>query len=633
MYHRHGPSRRDLLMSGAVLASATAAGGLFPGAAAAQAARARAAASAANGADRPRSYRGDFDGIVAEAPNGAIANGDYLNYLSSQPTEATIFEPQPGVWSIVGYMLGNVSFVQGETGLIAFDAVSNIGMGRDILELLRTKTDLPIVALIYSHHHYTGGARAFAEDSGGDLPVYGHPDVDANLLLTAGELGPMQYRRASMQLGFYLPHDGPDAFVGPNEPTFEDPELQANGHVPVSNSVADGEEIMIDGLRVVFHHAVGDTRDSLIVHFPDQDLVLHNTNVVPMAFSMYTLRGDFYRAPNDMIASIDKMRAIRPGVLVGCHGVPLMGDEAYEVMTAHRDYYSFIYNQSVRAINQGMTPEEMVETIRVPPHLAEHPWLFPGYVEHEYNIRGVYRGIVGWFAEDTADLHPPTDAELGSVMIEGFGGTDVVIEKARAAFVEKRYNLTAKLLSFVIAADPENADARQLKADALRAMAQAARAGIQARSFLLTHALHLEGKIDRTQPPEVGFFTPPALDLVLATPPGTYLKLLEFNVDPVGSADVHAVARMIFTDLDQSWAIHVRRGVVEVTEVVPDTTDVAIELDRSTWGRIALRELTLADAVAAGDAVITGDQSTMAAIINSFDRIPTRQPEPEHMNG
>ncbi|CUH41243.1 MULTISPECIES: alkyl sulfatase dimerization domain-containing protein [Ruegeria] len=624
-------TRRNFLQSVPALGASLAAAPL--GTMSAGTARAQSTVSSVADSDqRPLSYRGSFDNNKAEMPNGGVANGDYINWLVSQPAEATIFEPQEGVWSIVGYMLGNFTFVQGKTGLIAFDAGNNIGMGREILAFLRSKTQLPIVAIIYSHHHYTAGARAYVEDSGVDLPIFGHPDVDANLQLTAGALGPMQFRRASLQLGFYLPHDGPDAYVGPAEPTFDDPELQANGHLPVTYPVADGEEILIDGLRVVFHHAVGDTRDSVIVHFPDLDLVLHNTNVVPMAFSMYTLRGDFYRAPDDMIASIDKMRAIRPGVLVGCHGVPLIGDEAYEVMTAHRDYYSYIYNQSVRAINRGMTPDQMVEAIQVPEHLANHSWLFPGYVEHEYNIRGVYRGIVGWFAEDTADLHPPTDAELGSVMIEGFGGVDVVIDRARAAFEERKYNLTAKLLSFVLAVDPGNTDALQLKADALRAMGQAAQAGIQARNFFLTHALHLEGKLDWKQPPEIGFFSPPGVDLVMKTPPGTYLKLLEFNVDPVNSANVEAIAKFTFTDVGESWAVHVRRGVVEVNEGFSTTVDVEVELNRKVWARIALREISLADAVASGDAVVTGEQSTMEAIVNSFDRIPTRQPEPEHMN-
>ena len=110
-----------------------------------------------------------------------------------------------------------------------------------------------------------------------------------------------------------------------------------------------------------------------------------------------------------MIAGIDKLRELNPQYTVGCHGHPITTrEEGYDIFTAHRDAYAFIYNQSIRAINKGMTPDEMANTIRLPKHLDEHPWLFPAYIDNEYSVRGQYRGIVGWYAEDTADLHPPT---------------------------------------------------------------------------------------------------------------------------------------------------------------------------------------------------------------------------------
>lgn len=77
-------------------------------------------------------------------------------------------------------MLGSYTFVHGDTGPIVLDVVTNVGIGREVLELIGTKTNLPIFAIVCSNHHHTGGARAFAEDSGGDQPGYGHPDVDAN---------------------------------------------------------------------------------------------------------------------------------------------------------------------------------------------------------------------------------------------------------------------------------------------------------------------------------------------------------------------------------------------------------------------------------------------------------------------
>jgi alkyl sulfatase BDS1-like metallo-beta-lactamase superfamily hydrolase len=566
-------------------------------------------------------YQGDLDAKKTTAANGGIVNVDYYNWLTKGSFGAEkMTKVRNGVYTLSGYSISNYTFIEGETGLIAFDTGNNIGMGKHALAEIRKITDKPIIAIIYSHHHYTGGARVYVEEGGGkNVKVYGHPDLDANLQSSTGALGPMQQRRAGIQLGLYLPTEGPDTAVGPAEPHFDDPALAASGHVPVSIQVADGEEVEIDGIKFVFHHAVADTRDSLIVEVPELDLVLHNTNVTPMAFSMYTLRGDFYRDPIGMIGSIDKLREINATYVVGAHGYPITSaGEAYEIATAHRDTYAFIYNQSIRAINSGKTPNEMAETIRLPEHLKEHAWLFPAYVDNEYNVRGQYRGIVGWYAEDTADLHPPTTKELGEVFIQGFGGTDQLIAAASNAYSEKKYNLTAKLLSYVIAVEPDNMKARQLKADALRTMAQTTRAGIQTRNFMLTHALHLEGKLDWTQPSPINFFGTPTVAAVLATPPGTNIKLLETQIDPAKSADLEKVIQVTFTDIQQSWGLHIRRGVAEVTVGAPEEPDAIIELPRTLWAQIVLGETTLEDAISKGDATVKGSKEDLITVFDSF---------------
>ncbi len=567
-------------------------------------------------------YRGGLDDKKAEAQNGAIVNEDYKKFLTDGAFGGAKFHKvREGVWTLVGYSISNFTFIEGKTGLIAFDAGNNIGMARYALKAIREVSDKPIVALIYSHHHYTGGAKVYADEGGGkDLKVFGHPNLDKNLQSSTGALGPMQFRRAGIQLGFYLPQKGPDAVFGPAEPHFDDPALNANGHMPVTHAVKDGEEVTIDGLKAVFYHGVADTTDSLIVHFPELELALHNTAVTPMAFSLYTLRGDFYREPTAMISMIDKLRELRPKYMVGVHGNPVTdADEAYGIATAHRDAYSFIYNQSVRAINKGMTPDEMAETIRLPKHLVDHPWLFPAYVDNEYNVRAQYRGIVGWYAEDTADLHPPTTEEMGQVIIDGFGGNAKVISRARKAFDEKKYNLTAKLLSYVLAVAPDNKEARQLKADALRAMAQTTRSGIQTRNFLLTHALHLEGKLDWTKPPKVSFFAPPNVETLLATPPGTYLKLLETQIDPKKSASLEKSVKVTFTDLKKSWAIHVRRGVAEVTASSSDKVNATLELPREVWAQIVLKDLSMDEAISTGKASVSGSKEDLAVVFGAFE--------------
>ncbi len=567
-------------------------------------------------------YRGDFDNDKVEAPNGAIVNKAYRDFiLEGSFGEAKPIKVRDGVHTICGYSISNYTIIEGKTGLIAFDTGNNIGMGKATLAIIREITDKPIQAIIYSHHHYTGGAKVYVEEGGGkDVKVFGHPDLDKNLQSSTGALGPMQFRRLGIQLGFYLPHKGPDAVFGPAEPTFDDPALNATGHVPVNHPVKDGEEVVIDGVKAVFYHTVSDTRDGLIVHFPDLDLVLHNAAVTPLSFPLYTLRGDFYRTPVELIAGVDKLREINATYTVGCHGYPITTrEEGYEIATAHRDAYAFIYNQSVRAINKGMTPDQMANTIRLPKHLDQHEWLYPGYIDNEYSLRGQYRGIVGWYAEDAADLHPPAPEEISSVIVEGFGGTQKMVSRAKQAFDEKKYNLTAKLLSYILFVEPENKAARQLKADALRAMAQTTRSGIQTRNFLLTHALHLEGKLDWTKPPKISIVGAPTVENVLKTPPGTYLKLLETQIDPSKSKTLESVIKISFTDSKKSWALHVRKGVAEVTDVLPEKVDATLQMQRKVWAEISIGNNTVAKAIDDGDINVKGSKKIVKSVFEVFN--------------
>ena len=45
------------------------------------------------------------------------------------------------------------------------------------------------------------------------------------------------------------------------------------------------------------------------------------------------------------------------------------------MLTAYRDAIQFVHDQTIRYINKGYTPDELVEVVKLPPHLANHPWL------------------------------------------------------------------------------------------------------------------------------------------------------------------------------------------------------------------------------------------------------------------
>ncbi|PLW68749.1 alkyl sulfatase dimerization domain-containing protein [Pseudohalioglobus lutimaris] len=565
-------------------------------------------------------YRGDYDGETVTASNGAIVNKGYHAKILRDVENATkVLKVTEGVYTIVGYSLSNYTFIEGKTGLIAFDSGNNMGMGKAALSKIREVTDKKVQNIIYSHHHYTNGSRAYQDDAGEQLNVYAHPNVENLIKSTSLTLGPMQIRRAGIQLGYYLPEEGPDAYFGPAEPTFDDPALSESGHLTVTHPVKNGQTVVIDGVKAVFYHIIADSRDSLVVHFPDLDLILHNAAITNTAFPLYTLRGDYYRRPKELIAGIDIIRQIKPTYLHGAHGKPIRSkQEAYEIATAHRDLYSFIYNQSVRAINLGMTPDEMVNTIRIPEHLDQHPWLFPAYIDNEYSLRGQYRGMVGWYDEDTAELHPPLPGELASVLIEGFGGIDNMIAAAQRAFDQRKYNLSAKLLSFALDGDEDNKDARMLKAKALRAMAHATRTGIQTRNFMLTHARHLEGKQDWTKQAEHSIMPPPTFASLEGLPVGSLVEILETQIDPARSSEINKVIRFAYSDVGEEWAIHVRRGVAEVSTTLPESVDASLSITRGGWIRIALKQTSLEQEIKGGSAVIGGDPASLASVLSVF---------------
>ncbi|GAB3373049.1 MBL fold metallo-hydrolase [Spongiibacter taiwanensis] len=571
----------------------------------------------------PLFYRGDFDQKVVTADNGAKVNSDYLRFIRDGSWGKVGWsEVRPGVFAITGLGFNNHVFVESERGLILFDTGTNIGTGREILKIKRQFSDRPVVAIIYSHHHYTQAAQpiidAFPEE---DIAIYAHPQLEQNLLEFKAGAGSAVMRRAQMQTGMYLPQHGEDAALmyGFSTPRFADNDGGNLGHVSPTHLVADEEEVAIDGQRVVFYHTSSDATDSLTVHFPELELVLHNAAIMPMMFPLYTLRGERYRVAEDLIQGIDRIRQLRPHYMVGCHGFPVIGEAAIQALaTHHRDAYAYLLQQTIRGINLGRNPDQLVRDIQLPPSLRDQDCLFAAYIDPEYIVRGIYRGLVGWWADDAAEIHPPEPEEYHRALVDGFGGSGPMIAAAQRAFDEKKYNLAAKLMSSVVMVEPALLQAKQLKAAALRKMAQATPTGIQTRNFLLTEALALEGKIDKRKPPAGGGMPPPGLDMILSAPPGTHIRLLENAINPAPIVGIHAVIKFSYTDLNLNFGFALRHGAGEFMEEAPSEPDLHISLTRPVWAEIILGKRSFAESQRQGSVNVVGDSDLLAKVTQAF---------------
>ena len=103
-----------------------------------------------------------------------------------------------------------------------------------------------------------------------------------------------------------------------------------------------------------------------------------------------------------------------------------------------RDAIQFVHDQTVRLMNKGLTAREIAARVKLPPHLATHPYLIEYYGTVEWSgtgchssarftgtpctVRAVYHGYLGWFSGRPAELHPLPVAEEARLLVELAGG-------------------------------------------------------------------------------------------------------------------------------------------------------------------------------------------------------------------
>lgn len=126
-------------------------------------------------------------------------------------------------------------------------------------------------------------------------------------------------------------------------------------------------------------------------------------------------------------------------------------------------------------MNKGYTPDELVEVVALPPHLAEHPWLGEYYGTVKHAVRQIYVGYLGWFQADPWALDPLPRMERANRYVELMGGRDAVIKAAREAVDDGEHTWAAEILTNVIRIDHNDMEARRLKAEAYRKFAYSGR--------------------------------------------------------------------------------------------------------------------------------------------------------------
>jgi len=529
-------------------------------------------------------------------------SGENIAYDKSSPTvhpKLTEHSQKmvPGVYQIAdivylayGYALTSPAMIVGDDGIIIIDPPEDVNKGRRTLEEFRKFSDKPVKAVIYSHWHidHFGGVSAFAshEDAAsGKVKIIAHKTFLANVIKSsAGGLGPILGARVDYSLGTLLDIGPVGRINGGLGPDFviENPSL-----VQPNVLVDDVLNITIAGVKMKIIWVPSEAPDEIAVWLPELEL-LHTVEILQgESFpNLHTIRGTRYRDPEIWFTGIDTLRQFPAKYMVPSHGRPVSGKEAVaNTLTAYRDGIQFVYDQTIRHMNKGMLPDDLVEVVKLPPHLANHPWLGDFYGGVPHSVRQIYSGELGWFQGDPTFLAPTKSLEASQRYVKMMGGNSNVLKEAKEAASKDDHQWAAELTTHLIRINNDDKEARLLKAEALRQIGYGL-TNTNWRNWYLTSAQELDGTIDHSKGVELS-----APDLLRAFPTSELINGLRFRLMAEKAMDVNMTFGVRLPDINESYGLEIRRGVAQYYDSLPENSDVVLELNRTTLENILLGEV------------------------------------------
>ena len=466
-------------------------------------------------ADADRGFLGALEPCVVTAADGRVVwDNDSYGFLrgDAPPTahpslwrqsqlcaKQGLYEVVEGIYQVRGLDLSNVTFVEGDTGVIVIDPLICTETAAAALALYRAhRGERAVTAVIYTHSH--------VDHFGGVLGVTTQADVDSGevaVLAPEGFIGhavqeniyagTAMTRRATYMYGTLLDR-GPDGQVGcglgQNTSTGEIAVI-----VPTIDITATGEKHTIDGVEIEFQMAPGSEAPAeMHFYFPRYRALCMAENATHNLHNLLTLRGALVRDPRAwagyLTEAVDSF-AERTDVVFASHHWPTWGrDRVVEYLSIQRDLYAYLHDQTLRRLNQGHTGIEIAEDFTLPPAL-ERAWHTHGYYGSvSHNVKAVYQRYMGWFDGNPGRLwqHPPEAA--ATRYVAAMGGVDRVVQIAGQAFADGDFRWAATLLDHAIFADENHAQARQLYADTLEQLGYGSECATW-RNFFLSGATEL----------------------------------------------------------------------------------------------------------------------------------------------
>lgn len=435
--------------------------------------------------------------VVGLVSNNVLAvDSEATRMLKARNAEFNkdIIRVSPSVYTAVGYGVSPVSMIVGSTGIVIIDTGISVKSATQIRKDFRAIVDKPVKAIIFTHGHpdHIYGASAFKDSD--DVQIWAREDFghEQNALDQAGIN--IQKRRGGMQAGFLL---SPEQRINNGIAKAYWPKRKGalfgadHNTSPTHYLKSDRQTVSIAGVDLELVSATGETYDHLYVWLPSERVVFTGDNFYKSWPNLYAIRGSQYRDVKKWADVIDRVLKENPAAVVGGHTRPVIGENLVNTtLSNYRDAIHFLFDKTIEGINQGLTPNQLVEYVVLPDKYQNLDYLRPYYGNPEWAVRSIFNGYLGWFDGNASNLFPLSDSEEAKRIVKLAGGIDGLLGQIDEAIKQKDFQWATQLCDYVLSLEPLNNSALLNKADALTALADDILTAT-ARNYYLSSAIQL----------------------------------------------------------------------------------------------------------------------------------------------
>ena len=224
----------------------------------------------------------------------------------------------------------------------------------------------------------------------------------------------------------------------------------------------DSHAFELGGVRFELYATPGgETFDSMVVWLPDTRVCFAG-NLFSALFghfpNLVTLRGDRYRDALSFVASLQRVRDLKPELLLVGHHDPIEGSALIDAeLVRLRDAVMYVHDQTVAGMNAGKDVHTLMADITLPPELE----VGQGYGKVSWCVRAIWEHYAGWFhARSATELYPVAPSEVSADLVELSGGAAALAERAASRLEAKEPVHAIHLCDIALNADPECEQAR-----------------------------------------------------------------------------------------------------------------------------------------------------------------------------